>query len=90
MPTTTKQTIPDETELTARAITAYYNARRKLGGAIDAPANTSGLREIDGLAYIVLENVNGVLAVFRLRNDGVLKALKRWPEGVTMSFADLR
>jgi hypothetical protein len=74
----------DDLELTARATVAYYSARRRAqgGGAIDAPGNTSGLRKIDGLPYIVLENVNGVLAVFRLRNDGILKSLRRWPAGL--------
>jgi hypothetical protein len=30
----------------------------------------------------VLRNVNGVLAVYRIRNDGMLKRVRRWPQAV--------
>jgi hypothetical protein len=29
---------------------------------------------------VILENVNGVLADYRVRNDGIIKGLKRWPK----------
>jgi hypothetical protein len=29
-----------------------------------------------------LRNVRGIMAVYRVRNDGALKRLKRWPEGL--------
>jgi hypothetical protein len=29
---------------------------------------------------VVLENVNGPLAVYRVRNDRTLKRLRRWPK----------
>lgn len=31
------------------------------------------------MKYVVLENVSGILAVYRVRNDGKLKGLRRWP-----------
>ena len=39
----------------------------------------SGHVNLDGREYVRLANVNGVLAVWRVRNDGMLKRLKRWP-----------
>lgn len=43
------------------------------------PANYSGVVEHNGREYVVLRNANGILAVYRIRNDGMLKALRRWP-----------
>jgi hypothetical protein len=35
---------------------------------------------IDGKRYAVLrDNSGGVLVAYRVRNDGMLKKLKRWP-----------
>ena len=31
------------------------------------------------MRYVVLRNVNGILSVYRVRNDGKLKGLRRWP-----------
>jgi len=60
-----------------RAFAAYFRA-----GNIDQPANTSGIVEHDGKQYVVLENVNGILAVYRIRPDGQLKRLRRWPSAL--------
>jgi hypothetical protein len=70
-------------DLVRRAMAAYYRSGRREGFTdeqITIPANTSYLAEVDGKQYVVLENVNGTLAVYRVRNDGVLKGLKRWPK----------
>lgn len=64
-------------ELLKRATAAWFRS-----GGSDQPANTSGFREYDGKAYIVLENINGPLAVYRVKNDDTLKRLKRWPKGL--------
>jgi hypothetical protein len=33
-----------------------------------------------GLQYVILRNVDGVLAVYRVRTDnGLLRRMKRWP-----------
>ncbi len=63
-----------EAGLTRRAFAAYFRS-----GHSDQPANTSGVQTVDGRRYVVLRNVNGVLAVYRVRNDGMLKGLRRWP-----------
>jgi hypothetical protein len=69
--------------LIVRAMSAYYRQGHREGltdQQITIPANTSFLAETGGKRYVVLENANGVLAVYRVRNDGVLKGLKRWPK----------
>lgn len=63
-------------ELTSRAFAAYF---RSEGPNADQPANTSGPIEHEGKRYVVLRNINGVLAVYRLRPQGLLKRLRRWP-----------
>jgi hypothetical protein len=65
----------DHEALLRRAFAAYYRS-----GANMQPANTSGVRKYKGLWYVVLENANGVLAVYRVKNDGFLRAMRRWPE----------
>jgi hypothetical protein len=82
-------------DLTRRAFAAYYrtegdaNARtegdanaRTEGDAnavVDQPADTSGVVEHEGKTYVVLHNARGTLAVYRVRNSGLLKRLRRWP-----------
>ncbi len=46
---------------------------------IQPSSTASGHVNLDGREYVRLANVNGVLAVWRVRNDGMLKRLKRWP-----------
>lgn len=60
--------------LVTRAFAAYFRA-----GGIDQPANYSGVVLHDGKRYVVLVNAGGFLAVYRVRNDGMLKRLRRWP-----------
>lgn len=63
-----------DSALTRRAFAAYFRA-----GGTDQPANTSGVVTHNGRRYVALHNVNGVLAVYRVRNDGILRRLRRWP-----------
>jgi hypothetical protein len=37
------------------------------------------MHSIADKSYVALRNVNGMLAVYRVRNNGALKRLKRWP-----------
>ena len=67
-------------ELLARAIQAFYIARRQEGVIADQPnINDSGTETHNGKRYIALRSSKGTLAVYRVRHDGSLKALKRWP-----------
>lgn len=67
----------DEADLTRRAYAAYFRA-----GGTEQPANTSGVVEHEDKLYVVLHNVRGTLAVYRVRNDGALKRMRRWPSAV--------
>jgi hypothetical protein len=65
-------------QITLRALAAYSRA-----GHADQPSvNDSDVETVDGLDYCVLRNEHGVLAVYRVRNDGMLKGLKRWPAAI--------
>jgi hypothetical protein len=68
----------DDDDMKRRAIAAWLR-----GGAYDQPGwLDSGVEEVDGNYYVVLRNVSGVMAVYRIRNEGILKRLKRWPKEV--------
>lgn len=54
---------------------AYFRS-----GGNEQPSADSRVVLHNDLQYVVLTNVNGTLAVYRIRNDGMLKRLKRWPE----------
>ena len=74
-----------EQELMARALRAYWMAARKdekeTGTSWPIPSERlGGVEEIGGKSYATLQNADGILAVYRVRNDGVLKSLKRWPK----------
>lgn len=70
----------DNDPLINRAFAAHCRACARMGALADQPANTSHRCSLDGKEYVVLENANGVLRVYRVRNDGILKELKRWPK----------
>jgi hypothetical protein len=57
---------------------AYFRSNK--GPIVDQPSsNDSGVTSVESKKYVVLRNARGVLAVYRVRNDGMLKGLKRWP-----------
>lgn len=65
-------------ELVRRAMAAYFRA-----GNTEQPGESSSeVRDIEGRHYVVLRNVNGVLAVYRLTNQGKLRVLRRWPKEI--------
>jgi hypothetical protein len=67
-------------DLTRRAFAAWFRTENDgMTASVTQPANTSGPVTHQGKTYVVLENVNGILAVYRVRTSGQLKRLKRWP-----------
>lgn len=63
-----------------RALAAYWKTAQE-GAPI--PRAQSDLYEDDqGKYYVVLSNSTDILAVYRVRNDDVLKRLKRWPNAL--------
>jgi hypothetical protein len=70
--------------LTDRALSAYYRSGSKKGGQVSQPGDVEAM-EFDGLWYIRMTNVNGILAVYRIREvngEPTLKGLKRWPKAL--------
>lgn len=64
----------DSDDLLRRAMAAHFRS-----GATEQPSDDSSVEEVDGLVYVVLRNVNAVLNIYRLTNQGKLRALRRWP-----------
>lgn len=60
-----------------RAFAAYLKID---GTAAEQPIEyRSGELICDGLRYVVLRNARRVLAVYRVKNNGALRRMKRWP-----------
>ena len=81
--------VKDNEPLIHRAFAAYFREAAR-EGAILQPASTGHLCEFRGKRYVVLGSGADSCRVYRVRNDGVLKRLRRWPreigekqEGVT-------
>jgi hypothetical protein len=67
-------------ELLSRGLRAYYTKAAREGHSANHPSmDASGYEEVDDKDYVVLRNAHGVLAVYRVRHDGMLKRLRRWP-----------
>jgi len=66
-------------ELVRRAYAAIYRSRAELPGVM-----TGRVAKANGRQYVVISGAPGdrVLAVYRVRNDGMLKGLKRWPKAL--------
>ena len=77
-----RKTENETEELLIRAMAAWLKSCAKDGAMKVQPSwHLSGLVEDDeGLEYIVLSNANGKLAIYRVRPNGLLKRLRRWPE----------
>jgi len=59
-----------------RALSAYYG-----NDGMDEPSKAaSGVVKHDGLDYVCLRNSHRTLAVYRIRNDGSLKRMRRYPK----------
>lgn len=66
-------------DLTTRAIASHM----RKPGAQQPAANSSGPATAGGFDYIVLRNISGVLAVYRvMTHSRTLKRLRRWPKAV--------
>jgi hypothetical protein len=69
----------DNDNLVRRAIAAYFRSPGDPRESLDQPSNTSDVRKVKGKSYVVLVNSQRTLAVYRVRPDGILKRMKRWP-----------
>ena len=66
-----------------RALAAWYRGSRT-GHTRASPAEALSVQVTlpDGKGYVVLANSYQVLGVYRIRPQGVLRLLKRWPKAV--------
>lgn len=67
--------------LEQRALAAYFKYSDAASGLAMQPSSAE-IVEHSGLKYVRLSNVNGILAIYRVRvvnGEQVLKRLKRWP-----------
>ena len=69
--------VKDNEPLINRAFAAYFREATR-EGAILQPGSTGHLCEFRGKHYVVLGSGAASCRVYRVRNDGVLKGLKRW------------
>ena len=71
----------DEEEIITRAFRAYFTRARRAGHVAMYPANSSYVDETSGRVHVILENINGVLAVYRLKDNGHIEFVREeyWP-----------
>ena len=71
----------DSNDLRRRALAAYYRAETREPGIVpQQPAGNGDVVEHEGRRYVVLNHVEGILAVYRVRNDGQLRKMRRPPK----------
>jgi hypothetical protein len=70
----------------ARALTAYYR-RMARHTRTALPIDALPTRIVETImaekAYIIMRNASRTLAIYRVRPDGGLRWLKRWPRALT-------
>ncbi len=75
--------IASDQEVMARALRAYFATEHRESTRVDQPSSGgSGVEQLNGKWYAVLRNINGVMRVYRVRNNGALKRLRRWPRAL--------
>jgi hypothetical protein len=74
--------IPDMngTALNTDPLTRAYAAYSR-SGSVDLPSSGSDAIVFGGKTYVVLRNVHGILAVYRLLKCGQLRRLRCYPAG---------
>ena len=78
----------EEYALINRAFSAYFhNAGDK--AMIQPSYSKSFCTEFEGKDYVVLATDLKALAVYRIKKDGYLKKLKRYPKKIQMSGGDI-
>lgn len=72
----------EEDYYVSRAIAAYFRGY-KYDNSLDQPNfGASTIESHNGKDYVVLRNIRGILAVYRITTSGQLKRLKRWPKEI--------
>jgi hypothetical protein len=78
----TKKKRPNPDDLLRRAFRAWFSGN----DYPDQPRNTSAVERHGSHLYVVLRGGRGPsdepMAVYRVKNDGVLRRLRRWPKDI--------
>jgi hypothetical protein len=72
--------LSQDPDLYRRAMAAYYRSGYNSDDGL--PDGASYLVDHDERRYIVLANSRLILAVYRIRQSGLLKRLRRWPKEI--------
>lgn len=73
--------------LVTRATVAYLRACNSAGTIADQPGSESRVTDINGRTYVTVANSVRVLAVYRVKPDGVLRRLVRYPRQLNTGVA---
>lgn len=73
----------DDPAVMRRGFAAWYSTGEAQAPGHPSPAASHHVR-VAGHEYVVLRDSDSLLAVYRLRNDGKLKRLRRWPAELTV------
>lgn len=65
----------NEDRLGSRAMAAYWRTEQ-----MPLQSGEPILYKVEGRLHVVLANSDGILAVYRVKNDGALRRLKRIPK----------
>ena len=63
-------------ELVNRVLAAYY----RIGHGRQQVVTNTRVCALAHKRYVVLSDITGPLAVYRIRGDGILRRLQRWPK----------
>mgnify|MGYP001216166751 CR=1 FL=1 len=75
-------------DLLRRAVSAWFKHGKGYPLHEQPSASLSTVEEADGHTYIILRNVNGIITVYRFKNNGVLKRLVRIPKAFRSESAE--
>lgn len=76
-------TTTDDATYLARAMAAYYRTEAATHQGAQPPSpDRSHVVMLAGKAYAVLAHERGIVAIYRIKNEGILKRLKRWPDAI--------
>ena len=70
-------------DLLRRASAAFFRS----GGTMQPNMSQSDVFDLKGKIYVVLAS-GKIMAVYRLRNDGVLRRLRRYPKDITKHYPE--
>lgn len=83
------QDLPER--IKARAVAAYYTRNRQGGWPLYHSDRFTDLEEgQNGHPYVAIRNTSETLAVYRYRNNGVLRRLRRWPKDLNYPNENVR